>query len=75
MIKKSTNNFPSRVDLPLTTRKMTYYQPTPSGGVRLLGRYSTPLLLLCWREHFEKNVNIFKPKLDIFLELAPQKMN
>ena len=31
-------------------------------------------MLLCWREHVERIVNIFEPAIDVFLPLAPPKM-
>ena len=46
---------------------------TPPGGVKLKGRYSTPLLLLCWREHVEQMVKIFDPEINVLINLAPPK--
>ena len=42
-----------------------------TGSVKLQGRYSTPVLLLCWREYIEKTINVYDPEIRVLQKLAP----
>lgn len=40
------------------------------GSVKLRGKYSTPILLYCWRQFMENEINIYEPKIDVLRPLA-----
>lgn len=73
MNRKNTNDFLLISGFGFDKNKDDIPSITPIGGPKLVGKYSTPLLLLCWREHVENIVKIFDPVIDVFLPLAPPK--
>ena len=73
MIRKNTNEFLLISGFIFDKKNDDIPPITPIGGPKLLGKYSTPLLLLCWREHVKNTVKIFDPVIDVFLPLAPPK--
>ena len=69
--QKSANNLSSGFEF--DKKKDDIPSITPLDGVKLTGRYSTPLLLLCWQEYVEQMVRIFNPEINVLIHLASPK--